>query len=119
MSSPVAALTLESVKTALSAVLVRWRYRAYFVSLVLAGMVLGVGPYPYDDPPLFGWLQAQGSVAEPEMLRVFNCGIGMVIVVAAQDAAAASALLRRAGETVWQIGTIREQRPGEAQTVVE
>ena len=53
------------------------------------------------------------------MLRVFNCGIGMVIVVAAQDAEAASALLRRAGETVWRIGTIRAQRPGEAQTVVE
>ena len=52
------------------------------------------------------------------MLRVFNCGIGMVVVVAAQDVDAASALLRRAGETVWRIGTIRAQRPGEAQTVV-
>ena len=52
------------------------------------------------------------------MFRVFNCGIGMVVVVAAQDADAASALLRGAGETVWRIGSIRAQRAGEAQTVV-
>ncbi len=52
------------------------------------------------------------------MHRVFNCGIGMVVVVAAQDAEGASALLRQAGETAWRIGTIRARRPGEAQTVV-
>jgi phosphoribosylformylglycinamidine cyclo-ligase len=84
-----------------------------------AGLTAEIDAAAWPRPPLFGWLQAQGGVAEEEMLRVFNCGIGMVVVVAAQDVEAASALLRRAGETVWRIGTIRAQRPGEAQTVVE
>ena len=72
----------------------------------------------WTRPPLFAWLQAQGNVAEQEMLRVFNCGIGMVVVVAPDHAAAAMALLREAGETVWQIGVVRQRRPGEAQTIV-
>ena len=46
-------------------------------------------------PPLFAWLQEQGNVAEAEMLRVFNCGIGMVVIVAERDAARASDLLSR------------------------
>ena len=69
-------------------------------------------------PPLFQWLQQQGNVAEAEMLRVFNCGIGMVAVVADEDAQAASKLLRAAGETVWRIGTVQARNNDEAQTVV-
>jgi phosphoribosylformylglycinamidine cyclo-ligase len=69
-------------------------------------------------PPLFGWLQKEGGVADAEMHRVFNCGIGMVLVVSAADAKAAQGLLAGAGETVWQIGTIRKSAAGEAQTVV-
>jgi phosphoribosylformylglycinamidine cyclo-ligase len=69
-------------------------------------------------PPLFKWLQQQGNVADDEMHRVFNCGIGMVMIVAKQDAARAQALLKRAGEQVWQIGTVRRRKRGEAQTVV-
>ncbi len=87
--------------------------------ILAAGLTAEIKATAWPRPPLFSWLQAQGGVAEQEMLRVFNCGIGMVIVVAAQDAEAASTLLRQAGETVWRIGTIRAQRPGEAQTVVE
>ena len=52
------------------------------------------------------------------MLRVFNCGIGMVIVVAEADAAAALALLAAAGETAWRIGRIEARGKGEAQTIV-
>ncbi len=69
-------------------------------------------------PPLFKWLQQQGNVAEDEMHRVFNCGIGMVVIVAERDAERAQALLKRAGEQVWRIGTVRRRRRGEAQTVV-
>jgi phosphoribosylformylglycinamidine cyclo-ligase len=69
-------------------------------------------------PPLFQWLQKEGGVADAEMHRVFNCGIGMVLVVSAADAKAAQGLLAGAGETVWQIGTIRKSADGEAQTVV-
>jgi phosphoribosylformylglycinamidine cyclo-ligase len=72
----------------------------------------------WPRPPLFQWLQEQGNVAEAEMLRVFNCGIGMVVVVAEKDAKAAADTLRAAGETVWQIGSIAARADGEAQTVV-
>jgi phosphoribosylformylglycinamidine cyclo-ligase len=55
-------------------------------------------------PAVFGWLAGAGGVAAEEMLRVFNCGIGMALVV--EDAAAARALLERHGETVFDIGRI-------------
>jgi phosphoribosylformylglycinamidine cyclo-ligase len=71
----------------------------------------------WPQPPLFDWLQIQGSVADQEMLRVFNCGIGMVLVVAKQDAARASTLLEAAGERVYEIGVIRARQGGEAQTL--
>jgi phosphoribosylformylglycinamidine cyclo-ligase len=69
-------------------------------------------------PPLFGWLQEQGNVADAEMHRVFNCGIGMVVVVAAGDADRAATLLRSAGETVYRIGSIEPRPAGSAATVV-
>jgi phosphoribosylformylglycinamidine cyclo-ligase len=69
-------------------------------------------------PPLFRWLQAQGSVAEQEMYRVFNCGIGMVVIVAGEDGQDALKLLGDAGETAWHIGDIRERTSGAAQTIV-
>jgi phosphoribosylformylglycinamidine cyclo-ligase len=72
----------------------------------------------WQRPPLFDWLQAQGGVADEEMHRVFNCGIGMVAVVAEADAARALALLDTAGERAWRIGSVRERRGGEPQTVV-
>jgi phosphoribosylformylglycinamidine cyclo-ligase len=69
-------------------------------------------------PPLFSWLQKHGGVADAEMHRVFNCGIGMAVVVAAADADQAIGLLSAAGEQVWKIGFVRESAAGEAQTVV-
>ncbi|WP_322050973.1 phosphoribosylformylglycinamidine cyclo-ligase [Paraburkholderia bannensis] len=69
-------------------------------------------------PPLFSWLQKEGGVADAEMHRVFNCGIGMAVVVAADQADAAAAQLAAAGEQVWKIGFVRESKEGEAQTVV-
>ena len=55
-------------------------------------------------PPVFGWLARTGGIATDEMLRVFNCGIGMALVVS--DADAATAVLEQAGETVTRIGVI-------------
>jgi phosphoribosylformylglycinamidine cyclo-ligase len=69
-------------------------------------------------PPLFRWLQAQGNVADGEMHRVFNCGIGMVLVVAARDAARAIERLAAAGETVRRIGVIEARPQGSPATVV-
>jgi len=70
-------------------------------------------------PPLFQWLQQHGGVADAEMHRVFNCGIGMAVIVSKDNAAQAEAELKRLGETVYRIGVIRERQGDEAQTIVE
>jgi phosphoribosylformylglycinamidine cyclo-ligase len=65
----------------------------------------------WTRPPVMDWLAQRGGIAPDEMLRVFNCGIGMALVV--DDAAAAIALLEGLGETVFTIGAI-EAASGEA-----
>ena len=57
-------------------------------------------------PEVFGWLRAAGGIAEAEMLKTFNCGIGMVAVVAAERAEALAAVLTDAGERVTVIGRV-------------
>jgi phosphoribosylformylglycinamidine cyclo-ligase len=69
-------------------------------------------------PELFKWLQREGGVADSEMHRVFNCGIGMIVVVPADKAAAVSATLTAQDEEVFTLGSIVEQARGMAQTVV-
>ncbi|MBN8920144.1 MAG: phosphoribosylformylglycinamidine cyclo-ligase, partial [Rhizobiales bacterium] len=56
--------------------------------------------------PVFRWLAAAGNVAEHEMLRTFNCGVGMIAVVAPDTADAVAAILSRHGETVVRLGTL-------------
>jgi phosphoribosylformylglycinamidine cyclo-ligase len=72
----------------------------------------------WPRPPIFEWLRKQGNVAEAEMHRVFNCGIGMAIVVAPDQAAAAMQALEREGEKVYRIGAIRNRQANESQTIV-
>jgi phosphoribosylformylglycinamidine cyclo-ligase len=72
----------------------------------------------WPRPPLFDWLQKNGNVADAEMHRVFNCGIGMVAIVDAEHAGRTIEALQREGETVFRIGEIRRRRGDEAQTVV-
>src|SRR5690606_28181696 len=60
----------------------------------------------FDVPPVFEWLAQAGGVEEGEMLRTFNCGIGMVAVVAAGQAAQVAAVLTKAGEHVTTLGRI-------------
>ncbi|MEO8718761.1 MAG: phosphoribosylformylglycinamidine cyclo-ligase [Burkholderiales bacterium] len=71
----------------------------------------------WPRPALFDWLQRKGAVAEAEMHRVFNCGIGLVVVIAAADAPRAATKLRALGETVYEIGII-EKAKGEPEAVV-
>ncbi|EFH09746.1 phosphoribosylformylglycinamidine cyclo-ligase [Pseudoroseomonas cervicalis] len=68
-------------------------------------------------PPVFAWLARAGNVTPEEMLRVFNCGIGMCVVVRAEDADAATALLQQHGETVFRIGRIEAGAEGAAAEV--
>jgi phosphoribosylformylglycinamidine cyclo-ligase len=76
---------------------------------------LAKGSWP--RPALFDWLQQRGNVAEEEMLRVFNCGIGMIVVVEAGAARRALELLRTAGETVYEIGVVEPAAAGAEQVV--
>jgi phosphoribosylformylglycinamidine cyclo-ligase len=57
-------------------------------------------------PPLFQWLKEEGGIDDAELYRVFNCGIGMAVVVAPAHAARALKTLKAAGETAWRIGRI-------------
>jgi phosphoribosylformylglycinamidine cyclo-ligase len=72
----------------------------------------------WRQPKLFEWLQRNGNVAEAEMHRVFNCGIGMVAIVAAENAGRAQQAFEREGESVSRIGEIRPRSGDEPQTVV-
>src|SRR5574340_58297 len=81
------------------------------------GVAARVDPNAWTRPPLFDWLQQAGNVEPAEMLRTFNCGIGMCVVVAASDAAAAKAHLETSGETVWQIGEIVVRPEGAEQVI--
>jgi len=67
-------------------------------------------------PAVFQWLRREGGVAEAEMLRTFNCGVGMVVLVAEQDEAAALASLREAGEHPFVIGQITTGEPSVSYT---
>ena len=72
----------------------------------------------WERPKLFRWLQSEGNVAEAEMHRVFNCGIGMVVIVARENVRQALQLLRAAGEQAIEIGRIELRNEGEAPTLV-
>ncbi|MGR3378300.1 phosphoribosylformylglycinamidine cyclo-ligase [Salipiger abyssi] len=60
----------------------------------------------WDLPPVFKWMAETGGMAQAEMLKTFNCGIGMVLAVDAAEAEALTALLRGEGETVYTLGTV-------------
>jgi len=72
----------------------------------------------WPRPALFRWLQSQGGVAEDEMHRVFNCGIGLVLAVAPANARRVRARLERLGETVYEIGAIEKGKGEPAARVV-
>ena len=66
----------------------------------------------WTQPRLMAFLQAQGNIEPEEMARTFNCGIGMAVVVAAEDAAEVAGALEAAGETVLRIGRIEGGEKG-------
>jgi phosphoribosylformylglycinamidine cyclo-ligase len=72
----------------------------------------------WDMPPVFKWLMEKGNVAEREMHRTFNCGIGMVVVVDNADVERAAKFLSDQGETVYHLGAIVQRGSEQPQTVV-
>lgn len=67
-----------------------------------------IDPDSWTWPKVFSWLQQQGNVATAEMLRTFNCGVGMVVCVPEHEAETALATLRGAGETAWRLGHVTQ-----------
>ncbi len=72
-----------------------------------------------NPPAVFSWLARTGGVAATEMLRTFNCGVGMIAVVAAGDAAGVKAALEAEGETVFALGRMIARAEGSAGTVYQ
>jgi phosphoribosylformylglycinamidine cyclo-ligase len=63
----------------------------------------------WSVPPVFDWITSVGGVAPREMLRTFNCGIGMTVIVTADEADSVKSVLEENGETVFKIGRIAEK----------
>jgi phosphoribosylformylglycinamidine cyclo-ligase len=72
----------------------------------------------WPRPPVFDWLQQKGNVAEREMYRTFNCGVGMVVCVAPDDVEYALAVLAEQGETATVIGHIQASDTPEPHVVI-
>ena len=72
----------------------------------------------WELPAVFRWLQQQGNIADLEMYRTFNCGIGMVLVVSAEDANTAIEMLNQSGETAFKLGEITSSN-GAPDVVIE
>jgi phosphoribosylformylglycinamidine cyclo-ligase len=63
-----------------------------------------------DVPPVFRWLADAGPIAQAEMLRTFNCGVGMVAIVAADAADSVTEILAKEGETVFRLGKVEARQ---------
>ncbi|MEZ5755615.1 MAG: phosphoribosylformylglycinamidine cyclo-ligase [Paracoccaceae bacterium] len=70
------------------------------------GLACEIDLSAWELPPVFRWLATTAEMAEAELLKTFNCGIGMILVVAADRAEALTALLRNEGETVCTLGRV-------------
>ena len=70
------------------------------------GVIANIDLSSWQLPPLFHWLREQGKVSEKEMLRTFNCGVGMVLAIPSNESEQAIKHLNDGGETAWCIGEI-------------
>lgn len=70
------------------------------------GLACAIDLSSWQLPPVFRWLAETAGMSEPELLKTFNCGIGMILVVAPDAADATEALLRDAGESVYRLGHV-------------
>jgi phosphoribosylformylglycinamidine cyclo-ligase len=70
------------------------------------GRSFSLDRHSWTVPPIFRWLQQAGGIADVEMFRAFNMGVGLILVCAPRDAEAALAALQQAGEPAWRLGTV-------------
>ncbi|OZC35309.1 phosphoribosylformylglycinamidine cyclo-ligase [Marinobacter vinifirmus] len=83
-----------------------------------AGTVAAIDTHSWELPPVFQWLQDAGGVAAEEMYRTFNCGIGMIVCVPADQKDLAIDTLNAMGEKVWQIGVMEAADASDAEPKV-
>ena len=69
-------------------------------------------------PPVFDWLRAVGNITPIEMAKTFNCGIGMAVIVSADNVDETIKIFQKNGETVYNIGKVRKRETGESATTV-
>jgi phosphoribosylformylglycinamidine cyclo-ligase len=84
-----------------------------------AGLAAELDARRWLRPPVFAWLSRSGGVGDAEMARTFNCGIGMMLVVAPDALRSVAEELTAAGEKVFEIGRIIARRPDVAAATVE
>jgi phosphoribosylformylglycinamidine cyclo-ligase len=83
------------------------------------GLLARIDPASWPRPAIFGWLQSQKEISEAEMLRVFNCGIGMVLAVPREQAEDVCDRLRALGERPHRIGSVDRRGPDDPPLVFE
>jgi phosphoribosylformylglycinamidine cyclo-ligase len=71
-----------------------------------AGLQAEIDTKSWQQGPVFDWLAAAGHISTAEMRRTFNCGVGMIVIVAPDDADATLASLNSSGESAWLLGRI-------------
>ncbi len=84
------------------------------IRIVPDGLGLEIDLSAWQLPAVFDWLQTRGGIEEKEMLRTFNCGIGMAIIVAENDAENVCQALETAGESVHRIGRVIRPSDGDS-----
>ncbi len=75
------------------------------------GVQARIDPSLWPRPPIFDWLQRRGAIGEEEMLRVFNCGIGMILIVPPEEASDILDRIQALGERAYRIGEIEVRKP--------
>jgi phosphoribosylformylglycinamidine cyclo-ligase len=83
-----------------------------------SGLAARIDSTRWPRPAIFDWLQRTGNVTNAEMHRVFNCGIGLVLVVDRDAAQATIDGLATSGEAAYVIGTVEQRKSGSPGTVV-
>jgi len=81
-----------------------------------AGLQVRLRRSAWPRDPVFEWLQRTGNIDDAEMFRTFNCGLGMIVIVAGTDVERALALLSEAGESAQWVGTVQ---PGDGGVLIE
>jgi len=74
------------------------------------GKAINIDLSSWERPEIFNWLQEKGNLSDAEMLRTFNCGIGMALIINKDDSIECQELIKSTGLKCWKIGTVRKSK---------